>query len=223
MCNAHNHWLGCSCGWGGQGHLGSAASTGPKYVFTHSQKFGFRPWGREFTSSSMSELAAELGHSILFPVQCRYCHQQIYLFASPNGGRAVFNELGPPWPKHWCEGYEISKVIDCIFASATYSGFTFPIPKNAIYKPDPFPTTLSGIVVRCKSRKPPRTEEVWDIDIFDGRLLYRIAVSEFFPIGAFITGHVVNHYGEIGTYLMDAIGYLPIDEDDDADESETEE
>jgi hypothetical protein len=222
MCNARNHWLGCSCGFGGEGHLGRAINNGPRYVFTKAQKYGFEPWGRAFTSSSMSELAAELGHSIVFPAHCRYCDVQIYLFASPNGGRAVFNDLGPPWPKHWCEGYELNKVINCILASQTLAGFTFPIPRDTLRKTDPFPTSLSGIVVRSKSRQLQRTEElVWEIDIFDGRILYHISVSEYFPIGAFITGTVVNNFGEIGTYLKNATGYLP-PEDDDSIESESD-
>ncbi len=52
----------------------------------------------------MSELAAELGYSVLFPTDCRYCGQRIYLFASPEGGFAIFDEIGIPWPKHQCWG-----------------------------------------------------------------------------------------------------------------------
>lgn len=53
---------------------------------------------------TMSELAAELGYSVLFPTDCRYCGQRIYLFASPEGGFAIFDEVGIPWPKHQCWG-----------------------------------------------------------------------------------------------------------------------
>ena len=51
---------------------------------------------------SMKDLAQKLGYSIVFPVYCRYCGDLIYLFASPEGGFAIFGKLGRPWPKHLC-------------------------------------------------------------------------------------------------------------------------
>jgi hypothetical protein len=56
----------------------------------------------------MCQRAAELGHSLLFPAICRYCGEQIYLFATPEGGFAIFDDVGGDWPKHECWGVDQS-------------------------------------------------------------------------------------------------------------------
>jgi hypothetical protein len=38
------------------------------------------------TDCTMSNLAQQLGHSLVFPVDCKYCGAPVYLFASPDGG-----------------------------------------------------------------------------------------------------------------------------------------
>lgn len=37
-----------------------------------------------------------------FPLRCRYCAKPIFLFACNCGSVALFEELGAPWPKHFC-------------------------------------------------------------------------------------------------------------------------
>src|SRR6266536_3317788 len=105
MCNGNNHDPGCMCGFGGEGHLGgghgnSSCTTSPGYIPGERVDFG----ESSFRMSRMAELAVELGYSVVFPVHCRYCGMPVYLFASPDGGFVVFDELGPPWPKHRCMG-----------------------------------------------------------------------------------------------------------------------
>ena len=103
MCNAYNHSPGCMCGWGGEGHLGHSYGGGGSWP---SSGTIYRSYDSErstrWHNQSMSELATELGHSLLFPVNCRYCGRLIYLFADPNGGFVIFNDVGKPWPKHQC-------------------------------------------------------------------------------------------------------------------------
>lgn len=86
MCNAWNHPPECSCGWGGDGHLGrrttgDAASN--NLWLSHLQYTG---------SSSYTNRNAS----------CPICGEQVFFYQSPNGGRVFFDDLGPPWPKHPC-------------------------------------------------------------------------------------------------------------------------
>jgi hypothetical protein len=34
--------------------------------------------------------------------RCPVCHEQVYFYQSPFGGRVFFDDLGWPWPKHGC-------------------------------------------------------------------------------------------------------------------------
>ena len=33
---------------------------------------------------------------------CPVCKAKVFFYQSPHGGRVFFDELGPPWPKHFC-------------------------------------------------------------------------------------------------------------------------
>ena len=45
--------------------------------------------------------------SRVFPLDCKYCGERIYLFTCNCGCRVLFNELGRPWPLHLCAQYLI--------------------------------------------------------------------------------------------------------------------
>lgn len=34
--------------------------------------------------------------------RCPLCGKEVFFYRSPSGGRVLFDELGPPWPKHPC-------------------------------------------------------------------------------------------------------------------------
>jgi len=85
MCNAWNHPPNCTCGWGGEGHLG--IRTGGS---AHSALAGF------------ARLGASLGSFTNPNAHCPVCGADVFFYASPDGGRVFFDELGPPWPKHPC-------------------------------------------------------------------------------------------------------------------------
>ncbi|PKI12781.1 hypothetical protein [Colwellia sp. 12G3] len=86
MCNSHNHSAGCTCGFGGEGHLGGGSLT---------ESYAFQP--RTYNST-----VQEYKHDdVCSPTTCQYCQSEIY-FVRHNGGSVWLDELGAPWNKHQC-------------------------------------------------------------------------------------------------------------------------
>ncbi len=86
MCNAWNHSSSCTCGWGGDGHLGRKGM---------------------FSELIQSQVKFRTYRELLFGftnpnASCPVCGGRVYFYSSPQGGRVFFDELGPPWPKHPC-------------------------------------------------------------------------------------------------------------------------
>jgi hypothetical protein len=92
MCNAWNHPPGCTCGWGGVGHLGRRAS-GHNHASASatSGQYWWVPPIRHAYESFVNPNAS-----------CPVCGEPVFFYQSPYGGRVFFDELGPPWPKHPC-------------------------------------------------------------------------------------------------------------------------
>ena len=86
MCNANGHSPSCTCGFGGDGHLGRDTGLhGTGYVQNN----------------------AVLG-DFCRPAQCQHCGASIF-FVRHNSGSVWFDSLGKPWPKHEC--YYVNMVI----------------------------------------------------------------------------------------------------------------
>ena len=85
MCNAWNHPPGCTCGWGGEGHLGRG--TGGSSPVS--------PYGGTGGPLELSSFTTP-------NASCPVCKVPVFYYQSPDGGRVFFDELGPPWPKHPC-------------------------------------------------------------------------------------------------------------------------
>tara|TARA_Y100000588_G_scaffold394409_2_gene514761 strand:+ start:5632 stop:6396 length:765 start_codon:yes stop_codon:yes gene_type:complete len=84
VCNAWNHPPNCTCGWGGEGHSGR------------------NPSATSFNYGNIPPITATF-HSYTIPnANCPVCGQRVFFYSCPNGGRAYFDELGPPWPRHPC-------------------------------------------------------------------------------------------------------------------------
>ena len=78
MCNAWNHYAGCTCGWGtGDGGFGGISSWVPPITNTI----------ESYTNPN---------------ALCPKCGASVFFYISSNGGRVFFDELGPPWSKHPC-------------------------------------------------------------------------------------------------------------------------
>ena len=83
MCNAHGHPPGCTCGWGGEGHLGRGGSRGS-------------------VTPTLSRIWRTYNSYVNPNAKCPVCGCPVFYYQSPDGGRVFFDELGPPWPKHPC-------------------------------------------------------------------------------------------------------------------------
>jgi hypothetical protein len=84
MCNAWNHPPNCTCGWGGDGHLGK------------------RTDGNQ-NINNLRLIDKWSFESYTIPnARCPVCKAFVFFYKSPHGGRVFFDELGPPWPKHPC-------------------------------------------------------------------------------------------------------------------------
>jgi hypothetical protein len=92
MCNAWNHPPGCTCGFGGDGHLGGG------YSYTDLIRI-------YIDRLRLSEflINPQIFESYVNPnAICPVCGAMVFFYQSPYGGRVYFDELGPPWPKHPC-------------------------------------------------------------------------------------------------------------------------
>jgi hypothetical protein len=89
MCNAHGHHPGCTCGWGGEGHLGRSDG-----------------WNGNGFAQSRAYLS-----DFCRPTKCHYCGASIF-FVRHNGGSVWFDSLGKPWPKHECY------YVNCVMSRA---------------------------------------------------------------------------------------------------------
>ena len=93
MCNAWNHAADCTCGWGGEGHLGRRNGGNP---FPLSMYPKFKTYGEYLVSCTVPN------------AKCPVCGSPVFFYRSPSNGRVFFDDLGPPWPKHPCtsNGYQ---------------------------------------------------------------------------------------------------------------------
>ncbi len=90
MCNAYNHLVDCTCGFGGIGHAGRRRP-GASTPHSFSSIFEFIPRITQTYESYVNPNA-----------KCPKCGALVFFYQSPAGGRVFFDELGPPWPKHPC-------------------------------------------------------------------------------------------------------------------------
>ena len=112
MCNAHSHPLGCTCGFGGEGHLGRR---GPGTHWSTSDA------SQQTRSWALQDTGARLVH----PTSCWWCEEDVYFFRDENGGCALFDSLGPPWPIHACwedHRSSISSEIERSLESVEFDG-----------------------------------------------------------------------------------------------------
>jgi hypothetical protein len=94
MCNAVNHWQPCFCGFGGDtgGGGGRRGRGRSSFVATAEPEcIGWTEQSRGTVDSYVNPNA-----------RCPECGAPVFFYRSPYDGRVYFDELGWPWPKHWC-------------------------------------------------------------------------------------------------------------------------
>lgn len=99
MCNAWNHTKDCTCGFGGEGHLGGGWGGYHSIVSTD--------FINEIIEHSKQALRNEYDSFVIPNAICPVCGANVFFYQSPFGGRVFFDELQPPWPKHPCTNNSI--------------------------------------------------------------------------------------------------------------------
>ncbi len=115
MCNAHNHPPDCTCGFGGEGHLGSG---GGNYTGT----------GFSTRTYSFSERFQDVCH----PTHCPECNAEVYFIRHNGGSVWVDPPLGWPWPKHGCFDEPSHRDSYSCIASLVNSRSSFVSPNLAL-------------------------------------------------------------------------------------------
>ncbi|MEY3288438.1 MAG: hypothetical protein RLZZ419_680 [Pseudomonadota bacterium] len=105
MCNSHNHSPSCTCGFGGDGHLGRRPFNGS--IYTYSQPNYSRGLSRNSCNLSFHNRVESNYNSFVSAfvnpnANCPVCGEAVFFCQTENGGRIFFEELGPPWTKHPC-------------------------------------------------------------------------------------------------------------------------
>jgi hypothetical protein len=135
----------------------------------------------------MCERAAELGHSLLFPAICRYCGEQIYLFATPEGGFAIFDDVGGDWPKHECWGVNQTSARYTDTAPTFSKTYRFPIPEAT---PVAIPAAGKRLIGTLVEQASEATSRLWPSVLYDGRTIYRISTEHGDLLGRCVQGTV---------------------------------
>lgn len=136
----------------------------------------------------MLDLAWECGHSIIFPRYCWYCGQLIYLYANPNGGFAIFDELGPPWPKHCCSGVHQNNQKYSERIQSYKDKYDFLIPSHTAPSTHHTSKEFSGMVVKLWADSHPTASER-KVDIYSGSSILKLDIRGEEPkVGEYIMG-----------------------------------
>jgi hypothetical protein len=134
MCNANNHPPGCTCGFGGEGHLGGNSSRSGYPTYVPPPQF-------------------DAYETFVNPnARCPICTLPVFFYQSEYGGRVFFDELGPPWPKHPCtdngrEPLELDSYSGSIDLPFHWQKDDWkPILRCKIDSVDPFVWRISGLI-----------------------------------------------------------------------------
>jgi len=141
----------------------------------------------------MCERAAELGHSLLFPVICRYCGTRIYLFATPEGGFAIFNDVGGDWPKHDCWGVHQATTRYTDLDPTFSRDYSFPVPADIQHRTPAAGSQVVGTVLR--QDQPSRGRDLSESLIFDGTSVLCVAFAGGNYVGRCVRGFVLFREG----------------------------
>jgi hypothetical protein len=139
----------------------------------------------------------------VFPTNCRWCSRSIYLFATPEGGFVIFDEVGEEWPKHECFGVQQSRLYGGESRSEYALQFHFSGPHKAT-EAVPRSGKVTGTVIGQSENGG-----VWTTRIFDGKQVLVATANSTDLVGRSIRGLIANRDGEA---VLEVIDILSIDE-----------
>lgn len=103
MCNARNHPPGCQCGWGLGLHNGGYGSGSGRHRSATVRSGASSPVQSQWHHTQVVAFNGLRPGSFVNPnAKCPVCGCSVHFYASADGGRVYFDEIGPPWPKHPC-------------------------------------------------------------------------------------------------------------------------
>lgn len=117
MCNALYHRAGCTCGFGGEGHLGRGGGGGYS-----SAAIPAYSWGSSRLSRDPDRPNAK----------CPVCGASVFFFRPEQGGSLWSDDPGPPWTKHPCMMTEENRS-------------SWPVPLSMPEVRDPVPTPVGWV------------------------------------------------------------------------------
>jgi hypothetical protein len=175
VCNANHHFIGCKCGWGEGESTGIPTERPARLRSRTRDPERIARWRDMF----WCELAAGLGHSILFPVSCQCCGSLISVYADPDGTFEVYDRLGPAWPAHRCFGMG-GRSRDFRIPAVAYSAlYDMPVPLSIERGEYSIGRALCGSVVLVRTADQPRSAEPYfHVALYDGLHLYAICVRQ---------------------------------------------
>lgn len=105
MCNAHNHWPGCTCGWGGNGG-GGPIRVGRLADLTPSSRSSSSSGASSSVASpakaAVSNQPPHIRDSVTHGMLCWWCGAPVFYHTNGYGDCVLFDSLGYPWQVHSC-------------------------------------------------------------------------------------------------------------------------
>ena len=127
MCNSKNHPLGCTCGFGGDGHRGRRTASYSSWIsnVTYATPPPVRSRNDIFLERHPEFVKTrQVTARFVNPnATCPVCGKSVFYYQNEHGSRVFFDELGPPWPKHPCTDTRLYSAP----LSKTQMGLTFNI------------------------------------------------------------------------------------------------
>lgn len=112
MCNAWNHPMDCTCGWGGEGHLGRRTAG--------------------YSAPAASWSIRNSSGRLAYPSACWWCGAQVFFYRNESGGCALFDHPGWPWPLHSCWEEYREQTLDRVESELNGIGFNGSFYKRAL-------------------------------------------------------------------------------------------
>ena len=119
---------------------------------------------------------------------CRYCGTHIYLFATPEGGFAIFDDVAGDWPKHDCWGVHQATTRYTDLDPTFSREYPFPVPASIQHRTPTAGSQVVGTVLR--QDQPLRGRGLSESLLFDGTSILHVAFGGGSYVGRCVRGFV---------------------------------